>query len=886
MISMEKTSFKENLRTALIAGAIIGAFIGLFGGSIFSGLSIGLIVGSVNCLMFRKEEGDSPIVGFFAGSVFGTGGGFFMGSFLAEMTGNTAFTLIGILAGGSAGGYAIFIKNYKNKKLRIQYENQVIENTNNIEIYVDSHRPLKFGVKNPLKITVNNKTQTIISNIHLKTNFPKSVICNESIISIDKISAGLTEFRTILIIPTIADKIDLANLEITLEINKNIYKKEPVEIGIFDVNPPEIDIQIDVPNPLKAAIENPVEITVNNQSDVSISNVHLIPKLSNFAICNETIILIDEVPAGSSESKTLLVTPTITNEIDMGYLEMTLEINGKRYEKYPVEIGIFDVMPLEIDIQIDMPNPLKVGIENPIKITVNNQSNVLLSSVQIKTNFSRLIMCNESIVHTDDIPANSSEYTVIFITPRIADKINFGDLNLSYDINGNAYENKPISIGTYEAIEVNSHKETHADSVNSNISITRETEFYQGYIRLKMSITNPSSLVVNDVALDFDYDDKLLRMDIENQKYAIKNGKIILGNISSNSSTSVEVYFDPMMCSKGTDINCQVNYKDAKGQLQTSWMKPKKISVVCPIMETESDINIGRLKEFIEKLTCQDSKVYQIQNDFNIDVLKNTSREVIEKHDMKHIRTFSTKDGKMCEIWYYGKTKINNFDIVIKITISIETQSIELFAATQTKESLVGLLAEFGRELKNSIESNVTGNVKQIINVSIIDSIVQRSNLLSYCDFDGNCSGDVVIDGSYVQRSNINNNLELNLENKEGVNKMDMLDVYKYLVSIVEKSSNVEDIKIDYKDVWTHFNQDVKIMLPLFNMLNQICNKCRDENKPLLSAIVINEDNGIPGPGFFKHCIKYLDTYDELKTKKIHENELERVFNYWNKDKK
>jgi hypothetical protein len=298
---------------------------------------------------------------------------------------------------------------------------------------------------------------------------------------------------------------------------------------------------------------------------------------------------------------------------------------------------------------------------------------------------------------------------------------------------------------------------TQVKAQTLNKSITRETEFYQGFIRLKMAITNTTDFVINDVALDFHFDELLLRIDRHEPDYPIKNGKILLGNINNGSSKSVAVYFDPMMCSRGTEINCQINYSDEKGQIQTVWMEPKMINVVCPIMKTDSDINIGRLKDFVEKLPHSDSKIYQIQTGFNIDSLKTISREVIQKHDVKHIRTLYTKDGKTSEIWYYGNTKVNNHNIVIRITISSENKSLELFAATQTAESLTGLLAELGRELFISIEGKITGknNVNQVINVSIKDSIIQRSNLLSYCDIDGKCTGDVVIEDSLVQRSNM-----------------------------------------------------------------------------------------------------------------------------------
>jgi hypothetical protein len=122
-------------------------------------------------------------------------------------------------------------------------------------------------------------------------------------------------------------------------------------------------------------------------------------------------------------------------------------------------------------------------------------------------------------------------------------------------------------------------------------------------------------------------------------------------------------------------------------------MEPKEISVVCPLIKTDSDINIGRLKEFIDKLPSKDSKVYEIQHGFNIEKLALIAREVVEKRDLQHVRTLKTKDGRDWEIWYYGKMKVTRADIVIKVSISSEKQFLELFAATETSEALTGLLA-------------------------------------------------------------------------------------------------------------------------------------------------------------------------------------------------
>ena len=285
--------------------------------------------------------------------------------------------------------------------------------------------------------------------------------------------------------------------------------------------------------------------------------------------------------------------------------------------------------------------------------------------------------------------------------------------------------------------------------MNSQVKILRETEFYQGFIRLKMSVTNETASVITDVDLDFRYDENTLHIDRhEPFSYQTKNGKIFLGNLDPWKSKSISVYFDPLICSKGTGINCQVTYKDSSGSFSSFFMEPKNVSVVCPILQTDSDINIGHLKTFLEILPNRDSKVYEIQSNFDINKFTSIAREVIEKYDVRHIRTLHTKDGRECEIWYYGKTKVQQETLVIKLSFRSKTQSLELFAATERAEALTGFLADVGRDLKQNLKSRAGGSSK-IINLSIKDSVIQRSNLLDHCDMSGECSSDIVVEKSY-----------------------------------------------------------------------------------------------------------------------------------------
>ncbi len=285
-------------------------------------------------------------------------------------------------------------------------------------------------------------------------------------------------------------------------------------------------------------------------------------------------------------------------------------------------------------------------------------------------------------------------------------------------------------------------------------SLLREYEFFGGCIRVKISVKNTSSLAILDAALELESDEKVLHFDRCEPEYPEKKGKILLGNIHPNTDRTIAFYLDPLICAKeGTDINCRVSYKDASGRPDSVQMETLKIKVVCPIFRTEQDVNIGRLKELVSGLQFHDSKVYTIPKKVEISELLGTCRDVIQLHDVRHIKTFKTTDEKTYEAWYYGKTKVTKKDLVIKCAICKDTESIEVFAAGNDPSDITGLLAEIGRNLTKEFEK--LGKVQPVFNIHIKDSIIQRSNLLSFCNLDGTCGGDVVIEDSVVRRSSI-----------------------------------------------------------------------------------------------------------------------------------
>jgi len=285
--------------------------------------------------------------------------------------------------------------------------------------------------------------------------------------------------------------------------------------------------------------------------------------------------------------------------------------------------------------------------------------------------------------------------------------------------------------------------------------ILREYEFFGGCIRCKISVKNRSDVAILDVALDPVIDENILHFDrYEPAEYAERRGKILLGNIYPDSDRTIALYLDPLICVKeGTNLDCFVRFKDASGRLDSLQMETLKIQVVCPIFRTEHDVNIGRLKELILGSAFHDSKVYAIERWIAPSELMGLCEGAIQLHDVRHVKTFKTTDGQSYEAWYYGRTKVTKKDLVIKISIHRDTESIEVFAAGNDSSDITGLLAEIGRNLAKQFGE--PGRVQPVFNIHIKDSVVQRSNLLSFCEIDGTCGGDVVIEDAYMQRSNV-----------------------------------------------------------------------------------------------------------------------------------
>ena len=283
--------------------------------------------------------------------------------------------------------------------------------------------------------------------------------------------------------------------------------------------------------------------------------------------------------------------------------------------------------------------------------------------------------------------------------------------------------------------------------------VIRAYEFYAGYIRLKISVKNLTTLTINDVIIEPDVDRAILYLDrYEPEEYPSENERIILGTINPNNDRTVSFYLEPTICAKeGTDVQCHIRYKDAQGKPGSFDMEPLRIQVICPIFETREPVNIGLLKQLIETLPSRDTKIFSVPRNIDAPNQLKIFQSVIQCHDIQHISTLRRANN--FESWYYGRTKITQKDMVIKLGIVKDMDMVEITAYSYDPKDLTGLLAEISRHITEEVSKR--GNVQKIFNVTIKDSVLTRTNLLNNCDTDGKCSGDVTIADSVVTSSNI-----------------------------------------------------------------------------------------------------------------------------------
>jgi N-acetylneuraminic acid mutarotase len=269
------------------------------------------------------------------------------------------------------------------------------------------------------------------------------------------------------------------------------------------------------------------------------------------------------------------------------------------------------------------------------------------------------------------------------------------------------------------------------ERVHNEVSLQSELEFFQGFVRVKIAVKNNMSTVIRRTALKVIFNEAVMRLDRIEPEYAFEGREILFGDIEPHEKRAVSIYLDPQICTESYLEGLFV-FRDAQGHIDAVKLPRKLVSVVCPIMFTEHNINIAMLKRMVvEELDKKDAKVFSLPSHISAVDAFFIGKAAIEHHDMRMVRELVEPEPYVAEAWYFGKVKGREDRLVARIRSLGQRRVLEFYVATTSTLLLTGMLAELKTDLNKELESRkLRDNLKQVTAPDQINAVKQMRALL------------------------------------------------------------------------------------------------------------------------------------------------------------
>jgi hypothetical protein len=262
------------------------------------------------------------------------------------------------------------------------------------------------------------------------------------------------------------------------------------------------------------------------------------------------------------------------------------------------------------------------------------------------------------------------------------------------------------------------------------VKVKSGIEFFGGFVRLKVGVSNGLGAPISSVTLALSYDTMSLRLSHIEPEYPFHDSTIFLNDIKPKEKRSVAIYFDPVICQESS-IEGNVTYFDGYGVQGSAAMKTRPVDIVCPIFYTKENINVAMLKRLIKELKYNDTKVYQITEVENLKVAYKVAKDCIQAHDVKSVREYGLDSPYEAELWYYGEVKGTDEQIVIRAAAREWQHSLSIFVASRNLASMTGLLAEIGKDFGRAMEEwTLKGAMSTLMDETAKGEIAKTLSLL------------------------------------------------------------------------------------------------------------------------------------------------------------
>jgi len=245
------------------------------------------------------------------------------------------------------------------------------------------------------------------------------------------------------------------------------------------------------------------------------------------------------------------------------------------------------------------------------------------------------------------------------------------------------------------------------------VRLVSGTEHYRGYLRLRVAVANQTGSKIKDARVTMLFNQNVLRLvRVEPAEFKAEGLTVKLGDIAAGERVGVVYYLDPQTCSK-TNLEGIATYFDANDEEHAVKMKPRHEEIVCPLFFTPEQANPGTMRRLVENsLAARDSKLYRVMRlpkGLDYGEIFNLAREAIQRRHVQLVRNIREKSPFVGKAWFYGETKHSKSSVIIRVSVSEERRTVEVFVAVESPATLTGLLAEFHRSLTELFQARAQG---------------------------------------------------------------------------------------------------------------------------------------------------------------------------------
>jgi len=328
-------------------------------------------------------------------------------------------------------------------------EIQVVDSVNVDYRFADT---VELGFKNPLYLRVNNPTGKHIENIWLRAVFPATVLCSKPVLYLGSLEPGSSICANISFVPLIAGSLSMGYYDLYFEVDRHKHQKPPFFFENIKISHTYLPLNIDINDQLRFGHQTRISFKMINKSNIELVELHVkcsFPEHLNYDTAfSET----KNLAPGSIFNTEYLITPGKGGEIDLGSFEIFFKIGGNNCKIGSEQFGKHYVQTPEVNVRIKIPESLYSEVGNSIGIYVDNRSDDVLHNVCFNSCFSSFVECHEPNVCIAEIQPHSSGFTSLVVKPVNPGKIDFGNLNFSFEVNEMICQQEPFDLGTHKVV--------------------------------------------------------------------------------------------------------------------------------------------------------------------------------------------------------------------------------------------------------------------------------------------------------------------------------------------------------------------------------------------------------------------------------------------------